>query len=745
MKKLIIIFICLACLIVVEFGIQMKPVMASGNIYYVAKTGNDKNNGSFANPWLTISKAAATAVAGDTVKVESGTYNEWVIIESHSGTASDPITFEAYPGDSPIIDGTGLSQPAWDQGLVMINQSYIKFEGFVVENNPYFDGVYDYNGSNIILENLTIHDCEECGIKLQGTEAGYVTVESCKIYNVNENGYNESISLMPCSNVEIENCYIHDTSKDGMCIKDGSSNISIHNNEIFDANHAGIYIDSGTDGDTGVTGESNITIYDNKIHGILSGPGIALGSEIVPEPLTGLSIYNNLIYDNDTGFAVWPYSFDKSFNLINNTFYQDGAEITISDSQIYNINCVIRNNIIDNSTSLSWGIEYSYYSDGGISVDHNLFYNSGGSWISDNIFGTSYVTGNPLLINPTTNFNISSNSPAIGVGSGILAPSADYIGTSRPQEAAYDIGAYEYVPLSILTTTLPNWTVGMAYSQTLTLVGGTAPFSWTITSGSLPSGLSLSSSGVISGTPTTAEGTTFVSFQVTDSTSAIATASLSITINTPPSIVTSALPNGTVGMVYSQTLTLVGGTAPFSWTITSGSLPSGLSLSSSGVISGTPTTAEGTTFVSFQVTDSTSAIATASLSITINTPPSIVTSALPNGTVGMAYSQTLTLVGGTAPFNWTITSGSLPSGLSLSSSGVISGTPTTAEGPISVTLQVTDSTSAIGIKYLSITINSTPLISNVIWRQIGIFMIVVIVIFLILFYRKLQNKGQCIP
>jgi hypothetical protein len=174
------------------------------------------------------------------------------------------------------------------------------------------------------------------------------------------------------------------------------------------------------------------------------------------------------------------------------------------------------------------------------------------------------------------------------------------------------------------------------------------------------------------------------------------------------SVTTSSLPNGTMGVAYSQTLVATGGMTPYTWTITTGTLPAGLTLSSSGVISGTPTTAGGPTSVTCRVTDSASATATKSLSITINSsPPSITTSSLWNGTVGVAYSQTMAATGGTSPYTWTITTGTLPLGLTLSSSGVISGTPTTASGQTSLTFKVTDSTGAVATKSLTITINST--------------------------------------
>jgi len=60
------------------------------------------------------------------------------------------------------------------------------------------------------------------------------------------------------------------------------------------------------------------------------------------------------------------------------------------------------------------------------------------------------------------------------------------------------------------------------------------------------------------------------------------------------------------------------------------------------------------------------------------TAPTITTATLPNGTVGTAYSRTLTATGDT-PITWSIDTGLLPDGLWLSDTGVISGTPETAD------------------------------------------------------------------
>jgi hypothetical protein len=89
------------------------------------------------------------------------------------------------------------------------------------------------------------------------------------------------------------------------------------------------------------------------------------------------------------------------------------------------------------------------------------------------------------------------------------------------------------------------------------------------------------------------------------------------------------------------------------------------------------------------------------------TAPTIVTTTLANGTVGAAYSQTLAVTGGTAPYTWSITAGTLPAGLTLSTGGVISGTPSASCSAAAVTCQVTDSLNNTAKQSLSITVNSS--------------------------------------
>lgn len=76
----------------------------NGNIYYVSQDerASDTNDGSANAPFRTISKAAETAQAGDTVIIDSGTYREEVIPKSN-GTNGNPITFRAAKGAEVTI------------------------------------------------------------------------------------------------------------------------------------------------------------------------------------------------------------------------------------------------------------------------------------------------------------------------------------------------------------------------------------------------------------------------------------------------------------------------------------------------------------------------------------------------------------------------------------------------------------------------------------------------------------------
>jgi SdrD B-like domain/Putative Ig domain len=243
-------------------------------------------------------------------------------------------------------------------------------------------------------------------------------------------------------------------------------------------------------------------------------------------------------------------------------------------------------------------------------------------------------------------------------------------------------------------------TVGTFYSSSLIASGGSGTYTYSISAGSLPPGLSLNATtGVISGTPTT-DGSFSFTAMATDTTqnkAATTTSQCTIVIAPPKLSLLCATSTGTVGTVYSSALVASGGTAPYTYSISSGSLPPGLTLNATtGAITGTPT-ADGTFSFTAMVTDSTKSTAattTSQCTIVIAPPTLSLLCATSTGTVGTVYSSALVASGGTAPYTYSISVGALPGGLSLNpATGAITGTPTTA-GTFSFTAMVTDSTKA---------------------------------------------------
>lgn len=99
---------------------------------------------------------------------------------------------------------------------------------------------------------------------------------------------------------------------------------------------------------------------------------------------------------------------------------------------------------------------------------------------------------------------------------------------------------------------------------------------------------------------------------------------------------------------------------------------------------------------------------------TSNSPPTpplaITSSALPSGTVGEAYTTTVSATGGQTPYSWSAEG--LPGGLAISPMGALSGSPAQA-GTSTVTLVVTDAAGQKTKKVHDLKIAAAPLIGDI--------------------------------
>jgi len=148
--------------------------------------------------------------------------------------------------------------------------------------------------------------------------------------------------------------------------------------------------------------------------------------------------------------------------------------------------------------------------------------------------------------------------------------------------------------ITVLPATLPAGSLGAPYMQVLSASGGTAPYTFSLSSGSLPPGLALSATGQISGTPTSLGSFTFT-VQASDANGCFGERTYTIVINTCGTInvFPATLPTPVSGVPYNQSVGASGGLAPYTFVVSAGAIPAGLTFVSTGAASasliGTPT------------------------------------------------------------------------------------------------------------------------------------------------------------
>lgn len=316
----------------------------------------------------------------------------------------------------------------------------------------------------------------------------------------------------------------------------------------------------------------------------------------------------------------------------------------------------VKNNVLVGTTqygggdTTAWKYEYDGCTGSEFVGSNNVIYGTQGSGQCTGQSNCS--TSDPLLIsaNFTTevfDLRLQVGSPAIDLGldSGTVVgqttvPTVDLNSAARTADSV-DAGAYEYAAggaPTIITTTLPNGQVGVAYSQQVTVTGGTTPYTaCDETSGALPAGSpaftsTANGSGcLIAGTPTGVEVASFTE-RVTDNAAQTDSQALSITIiAASPTITTTTMPGGIVGFAYSYQILYSGGQTPVGWTTVAGAHCGGLSLgATTGIVSGTPTTAETCNFT-VRVTDDNSNTDDQALSITISASQGVIVSTVNPG------------------------------------------------------------------------------------------------------------------
>ena len=352
---------------VLAAGLLTGVTAAHASTTWIVDNTNSNCNNSGANagtpgqPFCTIAAAAAaaaTVVAGDTVLVNAGTYNETSSINpANSGNATaGPITFTANQGVT-ISGGKSFALSG--------NKSYITINGFTITGTS-SAGISISGGSNVIISGNTesfagtpisspaagisltnlngglvqgniTHDNSAHGIYLTGTTTGVTVQGNTSYHNAyqyqrNANGIND---IAPGNSIIGNVTYANEDS--GINMYTGGNNALVSGNVTYDNGDHGI-------DDLNVTGGRIIgnTVYYNCTTGInvegTSGNydiennvsmNNATGAVINPTPIpinpsTGQPYYTNSCNRRTGNIGVWdsaPATTTANYNLV----YQSGA------------------------------------------------------------------------------------------------------------------------------------------------------------------------------------------------------------------------------------------------------------------------------------------------------------------------------------------------------------------------------------------------------------------------------------
>jgi hypothetical protein len=241
-------------------------------IYYVSsEIGSDNNAGVSATaPLASLQAAEALVQPGDIVEVMNGTYTGPqggdVLDITTSGTASAPITFEAAPGQTPIINSSG----SWN--AINVEASYIVINGFTVVGDA----------ANYTLAQAT---------------AGYSTG------NANLDGNGISVTGTPGVNVPnhitIENNTVYNEPGGGTGAV-YADYVQILNNVVYDNAHWSAFGNSGISIAGSVNSDTNPGVHD-----VISGNLVFGNAQLVPTNGAGtITDGEGIILDTNTGSSA---------------------------------------------------------------------------------------------------------------------------------------------------------------------------------------------------------------------------------------------------------------------------------------------------------------------------------------------------------------------------------------------------------------------------------------------------------
>jgi hypothetical protein len=481
--------------------------------WYVATTGSDAAIGDIGHPFKTIQKGVDVSVAGDTIYVRGGNYNEKISIVA-SGTAGNPITIKNYGDEHVVINGAGISLEG-GYGLIQLwsgsgatGRKYITIEGLVIENSSRLGiGTLFYSTSpsnNITVKKCTFHNIQYNALNFWGAGGTHkiydIHVSNCTFDGIELiESAQECVTFSGCRRVVFRDNYMTNIHQTGVNCANDSQDVLIYNNKINTSNiptgDNGIYVDGRSTFGTPCT---RINISNNLIWG--TGTGIVIACEISGGRADNVSIWNNIVNvsyparGNCISFSSEVYSNLWDITIKYNTLYNAGSathtynplHIISTAAQTHRV--TIANNIFSGRTTYQL---YTYLdsTDNDLIRYNNLYYRFDGTTNTYYADGTGFfefskVKADPQFVSLASyDFHLNATSPAVDAATALYVVDTDCDGITRPKGANYDIGAYEYEQGSGDSTPPVISQVGVATSSPLdTLTGyGWENFTCTVT------------------------------------------------------------------------------------------------------------------------------------------------------------------------------------------------------------------------------------------------------------------------